>query len=68
MGKSQKALLLGAIIWTCIIVVSLMWNIHQAKIQTITKAEIVAHLSFNKDASFRTWANFHGGVYIPHEP
>ena len=58
-------ILLGAIIWTCIIVASLMWNIHQAKIQTITKADVMARLSFDKDTSFRTWANFHGGVYVP---
>ncbi|MCX5813764.1 MAG: diguanylate cyclase [Proteobacteria bacterium] len=66
-GKKRLKLyiLLGAIIWTCIIVVSLMWNIQQSKIQTITKADVMARLSFDKDASFRIWATFHGGVYVP---
>ena len=65
-GKRLKLyILFGAIIWTCIIVVSLMWNIYQVKIQTITKADVMARLSFDKDASFRIWANFHGGVYVP---
>jgi diguanylate cyclase (GGDEF)-like protein len=56
---------LGVTIWTCIAVLSLIWNIHQVKIQTITKADIMARLSFDKDTSFRTWATFHGGVYVP---
>jgi diguanylate cyclase (GGDEF)-like protein/PAS domain S-box-containing protein len=57
--------LLVAGIWTGIIVASLMWNIEQVKMQTIAKAEVMAYLAFDKDASFRTWATFHGGVYVP---
>jgi hypothetical protein len=58
-------ILLGAVIWTCIVVASLIWNIKQTKDTTITRAGIMAQLSFDKDISFRTWANFHGGVYVP---
>jgi diguanylate cyclase (GGDEF)-like protein len=65
-GKRLKLyILLGAVIWTCIITASLMWNIYKEKIQTTTKADIIARLSFDKDASFRIWGNFHGGVYVP---
>jgi diguanylate cyclase (GGDEF)-like protein len=63
--KLKLYILLGAIIWTCIAVISLMWNIYQTKIQTIAKADVMARLSFDKDTSFRIWANFHGGVYVP---
>jgi diguanylate cyclase (GGDEF)-like protein len=58
-------ILLGAVMWTCIVAASLVWNISQLKHTTITKAEIMAHLSFDKDTSFRMWVNSHGGIYVP---
>lgn len=64
-GRLKLYILLWAVVWTCIIIASLIWNIKQLENTTITKAEIVARLSFDKDTSFRVWANSHGGVYVP---
>ncbi len=55
----------GPFIWTCVVFSSLLWNIKQLKNVTVAKADIMARLSFDKDTSFRIWANSHGGVYVP---
>jgi PAS domain S-box-containing protein len=58
-------ILLGAVFWTAIIGLSLLWNILYINNQTLSKANIMTNLAFDKDVSFRNWLTFHGGVYVP---
>ncbi len=55
----------GVVVWSIIIVASLFWNIFYTKNQTMAKADVMAHLAFEKDFAFRNWVTFHGGVYVP---
>jgi len=55
-------------LWTALVAASLLWNIHQARQTAIDLARAEAHLSYNKDLSYRLWAAGHGGVYVPVTP
>jgi len=54
-----------SIIWSCILIISLTWNIITTKNHTRLLAKNKAQASFNKDQAFRFWATKHGGVYVP---
>ena len=63
--KIKSYLLYGALAWTVIIGLSLIWNLLYTNKQTMAKADVMARLAFEKDVSFRTWVTKHGGVYVP---
>jgi diguanylate cyclase (GGDEF)-like protein/PAS domain S-box-containing protein len=65
LSKMKAYILWGTIAWTVLMAASLLWNILYTKNQTIAKADVMASLAFEKDADFRTWVTFHGGVYVP---
>ena len=56
---------LGIIIWTVIIFLSLTWNMYSAKEVTKEIVKNEARANFNKDYAFRLWGTKHGGVYVP---
>lgn len=71
-NDSQRSLTLfrryaiGAVlVWTIIIVGSLMWNLHLIDKQAEALAHKDAIANFNKDQGFRNWGTRHGGVYVP---
>jgi hypothetical protein len=64
-SRIKAYILWGTVVWTVIMVSSLIWNILHTKNQTLAKADVMARLAFEKDVAFRTWVTFHGGVYVP---
>ncbi len=55
----------AAIIWTAIIIGSLLSNIHLINEQAMELARKEALANFDKDQGFRLWGTRHGGVYVP---
>ena len=55
----------GVIIWTLLLLGSLIWNIRHEQQLTRTLAEQSARTHFDKDLALRMWATSHGGVYVP---
>jgi diguanylate cyclase (GGDEF)-like protein/PAS domain S-box-containing protein len=64
-SRIKAYIIWGTVAWTVIMASSLIWNILYTKSQTLAKADVMAHLAFEKDLAFRTWVTFHGGVYVP---
>lgn len=54
-------------LWTLLIVVSLVWDIHYVRKTTRELALKEARVHFHKDQAFRLWASSHGGVYVPED-
>ncbi len=54
-----------AIVWTVIVVTSLVWNVVQVRSNTLEAAHIQARTAFDKDVIYRRWNAGHGGVYVP---
>ncbi len=54
-----------AIVWTVIVITSLVWNVVQMKNNTLEAARIQARTAFEKDVVYRSWNAGHGGVYVP---
>ena len=54
-----------AILWTGIIVASLVWNFHEQKEKIFEIARNSAHITFEKDIIYRRWVAQQGGVYVP---
>lgn len=53
-----------SLMWSGVIMASLLWNISQEKksMRVLAKKDAIAN--FNKDQAFRFWASKHGGVYV----
>jgi signal transduction histidine kinase/ActR/RegA family two-component response regulator len=56
---------LAALLWTAVLGLSLVWNLHNANDQTMAMAYSDARANLNKDITFRRWGTKHGGVYVP---
>lgn len=54
-----------AIVWTVIVVTSLVWNVVQVRNNTLEAARIQARTALMKDIVYRRWNAGHGGVYVP---
>jgi chemotaxis family two-component system sensor kinase Cph1 len=54
--------------WTLVIVISLGWNLYQARREIQEMALTAARINFDKDILYRRWATIHGGVYVPVTP
>ena len=50
--------------WSVLVAVSLAWNIHHERGETMNMAIATARANINKDFSFRKWVASHGGVYV----
>lgn len=53
------------LLWTCCIVVSLLWNLHEQEEHTCQLARNNAAVTFENDVLYRKWAAKQGGVYVP---
>lgn len=54
--------------WTLVIVISLGWNLYQARQEIQAMALTTARINFDKDLLYRRWGAIHGGVYVPVTP
>ena len=54
-----------AIVWTAVVVASLLWNLAQTRHNTLKAARIQARTAHEKDVTYRRWNAGHGGVYVP---
>jgi len=54
--------------WTLVIVISLGWNLYQARQEIQAMALTAARINFDKDILYRRWGAIHGGVYVPVTP
>ncbi|MCP4371082.1 MAG: DUF3365 domain-containing protein [Deltaproteobacteria bacterium] len=52
-----------AVLWSLLIVISLIWNMKIIKTGTLDAARIEARTAFEKDVIYRRWNAMHGGVY-----
>ncbi|MFC1555094.1 DUF3365 domain-containing protein, partial [candidate division KSB1 bacterium] len=52
-------------VWTIVLVVSVLWNLRQAKLKTIEIARVESRIAYDKDVIYRRWNAGHGGVYVP---
>ena len=53
-----------SIIWTLVLGTSLVWNILQARSNTLEAGRIQARMAYEKDIIYRRWNAGHGGVYV----
>lgn len=53
------------VIWTILIIISIVWNIYQIHQETEEKARIEARTIFEHNIAYRRWNTMHGGVYAP---
>ena len=53
------------VIWTTLVVISLVWSIVRLKKETLEIASIEADITLAKDILYRRWNSLHGGVYVP---
>ncbi len=53
------------IMWTLMLIGSIVWNIRHELASTKKLAEKEARAILRKDLAFRIWATSHGGVYVP---
>jgi len=53
------------VIWTTLVVISLVWSIFRLKKETLEIASIEADITLTKDILYRRWNSLHGGVYVP---
>jgi len=54
-----------AVVWTVVVVASLVWNVVQVTHNTLEAARIQARVAHGKDVIYRRWNAGHGGVYVP---
>ena len=54
-----------AIVWTVIVGVSLVWNLHEQERATTEVARALARAGIERDLLYRRWSAIHGGVYAP---
>ncbi len=52
-----------AVVWTVVFAASLVWNVIQARQNTLEAARIQARAAFEKDVIYRRWNAKHGGIY-----
>ncbi len=62
--KVSRYSLLVTVIWTAIVLVSLIWNFRAAHTKNIDKARSEAQNFYELNLAFRHWAATHGGVYV----
>jgi len=62
--RLNKNIMIISLVWTALIIASLVWNYYNEKKQTQVLAINSARSNFNKDQAFRFWASTHGGVYV----
>jgi len=59
-----RGFIINVSLWSILIGISLIWNIHNENNQVTELASIAAQENFNKDQAFRQWGTLHGGIYV----
>jgi diguanylate cyclase (GGDEF)-like protein len=54
-----------AILWSSVILLSMIWNLIQSRQSTFETARIQARVAYEKDITYRQWSADFGGVYVP---
>jgi signal transduction histidine kinase/ActR/RegA family two-component response regulator len=63
--KTSRPLVIALmIVWTVLIVVSLLWNLFEMKQKVMETARIQADMAYNQNVIYRRWNTEHGGVYV----
>lgn len=60
----RKLLLQWGLLWSAIIMGSLLWNEHLIRHRIYDFSRHEAETTINKDLTFRRWVTMHGGVYV----
>ena len=60
----RKLLLQWGLLWSAIILGSLLWNEHLIRQRIYDFSRHEAETTINKDLTFRRWVTMHGGVYV----
>lgn len=60
-----RRLLVGVVLWTLLLAVSILWGYRHEHDLTLALAFQEARENIGKDLAFRRWATLHGGVYVP---
>ncbi|MEE9543540.1 MAG: histidine kinase dimerization/phosphoacceptor domain -containing protein [Thermodesulfobacteriota bacterium] len=60
----KRYVLLLAIAWTVIIIVSLAWNLFEVRRWVLEVARNQANMAYDKNIIYRRWNTEHGGVYV----
>ena len=63
-GKITVSGIIAGIIWTLLVVISVMWNANNQFDQSRQHALVQARATFEKDILYRRWNALHGGVYV----
>ncbi len=54
-----------AVVWTVVVLLSLVWNRVHSELNIQENARIQARTAYHKDIHYRRWNSRHGGVYVP---
>lgn len=60
----RHKVLLGAVFWTALVLVSLVLGLRTHQQDAVDHAQLVANAYVDKDLLFRAWVTRHGGVYV----
>ena len=60
----RRLLLQWGLLWSAIILGSLLWNEHLIRQRIYDFSRHEAETTINKDLTFRRWVTMHGGVYV----
>lgn len=63
-ARVVKRTLATVLLWTAVLVLSLVWNLQRSERQTMDMAFAEAHAVRDKDMAFRRWGLKHQGVYV----
>ncbi len=61
----KSYVLLLAVVWTVVVVASLMWNVFYVRHNVMEVMSHHARSAFEKDLVWRRWITGCGGVYVP---
>ena len=63
--RTKRYLVLLIAGWTALVLLSLIWNDRESRINNIEKARIEARTIHELNLVYRRWGSVHGGVYVP---
>lgn len=60
---SQRFLLGLLAVWSLLLAISILWNLHENYKETLEKARVEARTILQHNLAYRRWNSMHGGVY-----
>ncbi len=67
MTRNDKVIYYGFLLgasWTAVFLLSIVWNLHEAKTREWEHARVRAREAYQKDVAYRKWNAEKGGVYV----